>query len=64
MDLLYDQNHFCGLGPIPKPNLKLAIFSADTVTDTETTFQRYITDSMRYFFHHKRALKTKFAVKF
>ena len=31
---MYDRNHYFGLGPI------LAILSVDTVTDTETTFQR------------------------
>ena len=37
MKLLYDRNHYFGLGPIPKPKPKLAdIFSADT----ETTYQR------------------------
>ena len=33
-NLVYDRNHYFGLGPKPKPKL------ADTVTDTETTFQR------------------------
>ena len=33
--LLYDRNPYSGLGPILKPKLL-----ADTVTDTETTFQR------------------------
>ena len=36
--LVYDQNHYFGLGPIPKPKLA-DTFWADTVTDTETTFQ-------------------------
>ena len=42
------------------------ILLADTSTDTETTFQRenLVTDSVGYFFHHKGALKTKFAGKF
>ena len=33
------------------------ILSADTVTNTETTFQRenLVTNSMGYFFNHKRA---------
>ena len=47
-----------GLGPKPK--------LADTVTDTETTFQseNLEPNSMRYFFHPKRAPKTKFADKY
>ena len=44
------------------------MLSADTVTDTktETTLQRenLFTDIMGYFFHHKRAPKTKFAAKY
>jgi hypothetical protein len=37
-------------------NLNWLILSADTVTDTETTFQRenLVTNSMGYFFNHKR----------
>ena len=36
------------------------------ITKTETTLQRenLVTDSMGYFFHHKRAPKTKFAAKY
>ena len=37
--IVYDRNHYFGLGPIPKlkpPNWP--ILMADTVTDTETTF--------------------------
>ena len=34
--LVYDRNHYFGLGLIPKPKL------ADTVTDNETTFQKKI----------------------
>ena len=47
--LVYDQRHYFGLGPI---------LSADTVTDTETTFHResLVTNSMGYFFNHRRAL--------
>jgi hypothetical protein len=42
--IVYDRNHYFGLGPIPKPKPKLA----DTVTDTETTFQRenLVTDNL------------------
>ena len=42
----------------PKPLFGFwQILSADTVTDTETTFLRknLVTDSLRVFFHHKRA---------
>ena len=41
-------------------------FSTDTVTNTETTFQRenLVSDSMVYFFHSKKALITKFVAKF
>ena len=58
--LVYERNHYFGLGPIPKPKL------ADIITDTETTFQRKnpITDSMGYYFYHTRAPKTKFAAKY
>ena len=39
--IVYDRNHYFGFGPIPKLKPKLAdILSADTITDTETTFQR------------------------
>ena len=31
-NIVYDRNHYFGLGPIPKTKPKLA----DTVTDTET----------------------------
>ena len=42
--VVYDRNHYFGLGPIPKPKPELT----DTVTDTETTFQRenLVTNSM------------------
>ena len=58
--VVYDWHLYFGLGPIPKLKPKLA-----TVTDTETTFSRenLVTDSMRYFFHHKRAPETKFSSK-
>ena len=61
LTVVYHQNHYFGLGLIPKPKPKLPILSVDTVTDTETTFQRenLVTDSMGHFFHHKRALKIK-----
>ena len=36
--LVYNRNQY--FGPIPKPKPKLAIFLANTVTDTETTFER------------------------
>ena len=32
--IVYDQNHYFGLGPIPKPRPKFA----DIVTDTKTIF--------------------------
>ena len=44
--VVYDRNHYFGLGPIRRPKPKLAVISADTATDTktatntETTFQR------------------------
>ena len=46
-------------------NPNLPILLADTVTDTETTFQikNIITDRNEYFFQHKMAPKTKFAAK-
>jgi hypothetical protein len=61
VSLVYDQNHHFGLGPIPKSKPKLA----NTVTDPQTTFQweNLGTESIGYFFHHKRVLKTKFADK-
>ena len=41
--LVYDRNHYFGLGPILKPKPKLLILLANTVTNTvtatETTFQ-------------------------
>ena len=36
VDVVYDRNHYFGLGPISKPKPKLA----NTVTNKETTFQR------------------------
>ena len=59
--LVYDRNLYFCLGLISKPKPKLA--------DTETIFQRenLVTDigfSMEYFFHHKRATKTKFTAKY
>ena len=49
--LVYDRNHYFGLGPIPKPKL------ADTFGRYRNRYQNYIlkgessnTDSMRYFF--------------
>ena len=40
--IVYDRNHYFSLDPIPKPKPKpnWVILSADTVTDTETPFQR------------------------
>ena len=60
-NIVYDRNHYFGLGPIPKPKPKLP----DTVNNTETTFQmkNIVTDRMGYFFHDKRAPKSKFAAK-
>ena len=55
--ILHDQNHYLGLGQYRNPNWK--ILSADTLIDTETTFQReyLVTDIIRYIFHYKRAPK-------
>ena len=41
-------------------------FHGNTVTDTETTFQKenLVIDCMGLFFYPKRAFKTKFAAKF
>ena len=38
----------------------------DTETNTESTFQKenLVTDSMGYFFHPDKALKTKFTAKY
>ena len=60
-DIVYDQNHYSGLNPIPKPlfwfksNTETQIgryFLPDTVTDPETTFQSgdLVTNSLGYFF--------------
>ena len=42
--LVYEGNHYFGLGPILKPKYKLANTFSDTITNTvtnlETTFQR------------------------
>ena len=38
--VVYDRNHYFGLGPIRKPKSKLADTLVATVTDTKTTFQR------------------------
>ena len=51
------------IGPVLNP--KSANTVIDTVTNTETTFQRknLVTNCMGYFFHHRRAPKAKFATK-
>ena len=50
--VVYDRNYYFGLGPIAKPKPKLAVFSADTVTNTKTIFQKknLVTNSVGYFF--------------
>ena len=61
--LVYDLNHYFGLGPIPKQeNLNWPILSADTLTNTETTFQwkNLVTNTMGYFFIIKGPLKPNF----
>ena len=77
-DLNWIESHFgCSHHPSvwPKPlfwfrfntvNPNWRILSANTVTDTETTSQRknLVTDSIGYFFHHKRAPKTKFSATY
>ena len=58
---------YCGLidAKIKASDKDLPVLSIDTLTDNETTFQRdnLVTYSMWHFFHHKRALKTKFTAK-
>ena len=64
---MYDQNHYFGLRPIPKPNTKLAdTFNLYHKPITKTTFQRenLFNDSMLYDFSHKWAPKTQFAAKY
>ena len=61
-----DLKTYFGLGPIPKPIPKLAnTFDRYLYLITETTFQRenLVSNSMGYFFRHKRAPKTDFAAK-
>ena len=55
LHLVYDRNHYFGLGQIAKPKL------ADTVTDTETKFQGENPVSN---FFHQRTPKTKFVAKY
>ena len=58
---MYDRNH----SKVQQPNPNQLILSANTVTDTETAFQRknVVTDSKGYFFQNNRAPKTKFDAK-
>ena len=37
--VVYDQNHYFGLGPTPKPKPKLANIITDTVTNTKHHFK-------------------------
>ena len=62
-NLVDDRNNYFGLCPYRNWKINWWILSADTITDTQTTFQRenLVTDSMGYFFHPKRALKTIFS---
>ena len=62
--VVYDRNHYFGLGLKPKPKL------GDTFGGYRNRYQKQhlkrenlVTDSMRYFFLHKRAPKTKFSSK-
>ena len=63
--VVYDRNHYFGLGPIPKPKPKLADTFGRYRNWYETKFQQenLVTDSMGYFFHHKRTPE-KFAAKY
>ena len=58
---VYDRNNYLSLGLIPKPKLKMA----DTF-GPKPYFKRrnLVTDSMGYFFHHKKDSKIKFAAKY
>ena len=47
-----DRNHYFGLGPIPKPKPKLAILSADTVTDTFRSYLSPISIGMQIMFNN------------
>ena len=40
VNLVYNRNHYFGLGLLPNPNPNWPILSVDTVTNTKTTFQR------------------------
>ena len=62
--VVYDRNHYFGLGLKPKPKL------GDTFGGYHNQYQKQhlkrenlVTDSKRYFFLHKRAPKTKFSSK-
>ena len=58
---VYDRNNYFSLGLIPKPKLKMA----DTF-GPKPHFKRrnLVTDSMGYYFHHKKDSKIKFAAKY
>ena len=57
-ELVYDRNHYFGLGLIPKPKPKLADYQKH-ISKEESTYQQY-----GYFLHHKRARKTKFTANY
>ena len=56
---MYDRNHNFGLGPIPKPNPKLA-----NTFGLYHKMENLVTDSMWDYLYHKRAIKSKFAAKY
>ena len=59
LEVVYDQNHYFGLGPIPKRKPKLA----DTFGRYRNWYRNYILILIAWgiFFHHKRAPKIKFS---
>ena len=66
--LVYDRNHYFGLGPIPKPKPKLAdTFGRDRnryrnhISKRKSGYQSIVQGN---FFHHKRAPNTKFAATY
>ena len=68
IEVVYDRNHYFGLGPIPKPKPKLA----DTFGRYRNQYRNHISKGEsgygQYgvffpFLHHIRATKIKFGVK-
>ena len=57
--LVYDRNHYFGLGLIPKSKPKVVNTFRRILYLAETTFHREKYKSMGYFFYHKRALKNQ-----